>query len=332
MGWASPCLGRGAALRVVCLHAVAHGARDYEAFSRAFRDRFEVICIDWPGHGRSGVDREPASAARYAGLLVGVLDQLGVERPLVIGNSIGGAAALLYAEQRPVRALVLCDSGGLVEVNLLVRAFCTLFAHFFAAGARGAAWFAAAYAWYYRRLVLPSAAAHDQRERIIAAGYELAPALRDAWQSFARPSADLRALAATLQVPIWCAWAQHDRVIPLARCKPAIKKMQDARITTFPAGHSAFLECPSDFAAAFTDFTNSLPHPPNEAPPQDERSEVPRTDERSEVPSRTSAAKSPRGRAQRSPADERSEVPRGRAQRSPAPTSGAKSRVSPSFR
>jgi 4,5:9,10-diseco-3-hydroxy-5,9,17-trioxoandrosta-1(10),2-diene-4-oate hydrolase len=280
--------GDGPAL--VCLHAVAHGARDYETFSRAFRDRFEVICIDWPGHGRSDVDREPASAARYAELLVGVLDQLGVERPLVIGNSIGGAAALLYAERRPVRALVLCDSGGLVEVNLLVRTFCRLFAHFFAAGARGAAWFAAAYAWYYRRLVLPGAAAHDQRERIIASGYELAPALRDAWRSFARPSADLRALAATLQVPIWCAWGQYDRVIPLARCKPAIDKMQDARITKFSASHSAFLECPNDFAAAFSEFTSSLSsnQHSNEAPLPDERSEVPLTNERSEVPSSAS--------------------------------------------
>ena len=59
---------------LVCLHAIAHGARDFEPLARAVRDRFEVICIDWPGHGRSGADREPASAARYAALLVGVLD------------------------------------------------------------------------------------------------------------------------------------------------------------------------------------------------------------------------------------------------------------------
>jgi len=244
---------------LVCLHAVAHGARDYQPFTRAIRDRFEVICIDWPGHGRSGADREPASAARYAALLVGVLDKLGVERPLVIGNSIGGAAALLYAERRPVRALVLCDSGGLVEVNLLVRAFCALFAQFFAAGARGAGWFAPAFAWYYRHLVLPSAQASDQRERIVAAGYELAATLREAWQSFATPAADLRALAASLRVPIWCAWAKHDQVIPLARCKPAIRNMQNAHITTFAAGHSAFLECPTEFAAAFLEFAASLP-------------------------------------------------------------------------
>jgi 4,5:9,10-diseco-3-hydroxy-5,9,17-trioxoandrosta-1(10),2-diene-4-oate hydrolase len=276
----------GQGIPVVCLHAVAHGAGDYRAFARAVRDGFEVICVDWPGHGRSGTDREPTSAARYAELLVLLLDQLGVERPIVIGNSIGGAAALLYAERRKVRALVLCDSGGLLQVNLLVRWFCAAFTRFFAAGARGASWFGAAYAWYYRRLVLPTAAAAEQRERIIAAGYELAPVLRDAWSSFARPSADLRALAASLQVPVWCAWGKYDRVIPLSRCKPAIERMQHARITVFAAGHSAFLECPEEFAREFTKFASDLSATraslgelqPKSAfvqrPPPDERSEV----------------------------------------------------------
>jgi pimeloyl-ACP methyl ester carboxylesterase len=248
--------GRGT--QVVCLHAVAHGAGDFLAFARAVEERFEVIRIDWPGHGRSSIDHEPTSAKRYADLLVSLLDQLGVEQPIVLGNSIGGAAALLYAERRPVRALVLCDSGGLFQVNLLVRLFCAAFARFFAAGARGARWFAAAYAWYYRRLVLPTPAAAEQRERIIAAGYELAPQLRDAWRSFGRPSADLRNLAAALKVPIWCAWGKYDRVIPLARCKPAIARMQAAHITQFEAGHSPFLECPAEFAAGFTNFAASL--------------------------------------------------------------------------
>jgi len=249
--------GRGTP--VVCLHAVAHGAGDFEAFARTVHARFEVIRLDWPGHGRSSADREPASAKRYADLLVSLLDQLGVERPIVLGNSIGGAAALLYAERRPVRALVLCDSGGLVQVNLLVRLFCAAFARFFAAGARGATWFAAAYAWYYRHVVLPTPAAAEQRERIIASGYELAPQLRDAWRSFGQPSADLRKLAAALRVPVWCAWATHDRVIPLARCKPAIARMQHATITPFEASHSPFLECPTEFATAFESFVSSLP-------------------------------------------------------------------------
>jgi 4,5:9,10-diseco-3-hydroxy-5,9,17-trioxoandrosta-1(10),2-diene-4-oate hydrolase len=103
-------------------------------------------------------------------LLVGLLDQLAIEAPIVIGNSIGGAAAIHYAKARPVRALVLCDSGGLVSVDRTVRLFCAAFAAFFARGARGSAWFPWAYALYYRHVVLPTRTARDRCEQIIARG------------------------------------------------------------------------------------------------------------------------------------------------------------------
>ena len=248
----------GAGPPVVCLHAVGHGGRDFDAFAAAIRGRFEVIRIDWPGQGRSGPDRVPASAERYAEILALVLARLGVERPLLVGNSIGGAAAIRYAAGHPVRGLVLCDSGGLVRVGLLVRAFTGAFARFFAAGERGAPWFPRAFAFYYGRVVLPAAAAREQRERIVAAGPEVAGVLRQAWSSFGRAEADLRAVAAALDVPVWCAWARGDRVIPLFLCRPALRRLKRARIDTFPGGHAPFLEAPEDFARRFLRFAEGL--------------------------------------------------------------------------
>src|SRR5690349_3114564 len=103
---------------LVCLHAIGHGGGDFAALARAMADRFEVIRVDWPGQGRSDDDPgHPAGPARYADLLEGLLETLGVERPLIVGNSIGGAAAMLHASRRPVRGLVLCDTGGLVAVD-----------------------------------------------------------------------------------------------------------------------------------------------------------------------------------------------------------------------
>ncbi len=134
---------------VVCLHATGHGGRDFEAFAQAMSPRFEVIAVDWPGQGRSGPDHEPASAVRYADLLGGLLKELGVRRPILLGNSIGGAAAIIHASRDEVAALVLCDPGGLVEVDATVQRFCRAFAGFFRAGARGAWWYRAAFALYY---------------------------------------------------------------------------------------------------------------------------------------------------------------------------------------
>src|SRR5262249_57035243 len=100
---------------IVCLHAIGHGAADFARLRRRLAPRWRVLAPDWPGQGRSAADREPPRAARYAALLDGLLDACGVGRAVILGNSIGGAAALRYAPPRPQRvsALVLEKSGGL---------------------------------------------------------------------------------------------------------------------------------------------------------------------------------------------------------------------------
>src|SRR5216684_3888165 len=126
---------------LVCLHAVGHGASDFAGIRERFQDRFRVIALDWPGQGNSAPDRVFPSAARYAELLRGFLDAIGVDKAVLLGNSIGGA-------------------------DWFGRTVCRLFARFFAQGARGARWFPAAFALYYR-IVLPGRAAAAQRARIV---------------------------------------------------------------------------------------------------------------------------------------------------------------------
>jgi 4,5:9,10-diseco-3-hydroxy-5,9,17-trioxoandrosta-1(10),2-diene-4-oate hydrolase len=185
-----------------------------------------------------------------------VIDRLGLVRPILLGNSIGGAAAIRHAARHPVRALILCDSGGLVAVNGLTRFFCGLFRRFFAAGARGAWWYPGMFARYYR-IVLPMPAAAEQRARIIAAGSELAPVLVEAWASFAQPEADIRALAEALDIPVWIAWARRDKVIPLSQCRPCIDRMKAATLALFEAGHAAFLEQPEAFLDGLLGFLDA---------------------------------------------------------------------------
>ncbi|HKE11190.1 MAG TPA: alpha/beta hydrolase [Myxococcota bacterium] len=233
---------------LVCLHAVAHGARDFETLRRRLRATQRVIALDWPGHGNSGDDSEPPTADRYAALLARFLDALAVERPVLLGNSIGGAAALRLATLDPdrVHGLVLVDPGGLLRGDALSRTAISLMVRFFTAGARGARWYPAAFAAYYR-LVLPLAAAADQRRRIVAGAQEMAPLLASAWRGFAQPEADLRGFAERVRCPVLVAWAKGDRILQLARCRDAIRRFPNARLELFPGGHAPFLECPELF-------------------------------------------------------------------------------------
>src|SRR5262245_58708320 len=105
--------GQGPA--IVCLHAIGHGARDFSPLRERLGHRYRTLALDWPGQGNSGDDREAASAARYTTLLRGFLDAVGLDDVVLLGNSIGGAAAIRLAAEsgERVRALVLANPGGL---------------------------------------------------------------------------------------------------------------------------------------------------------------------------------------------------------------------------
>ena len=249
--------GRGPA--VVCLHATGHGARDFQPLAERVGDAFEILAADWPGQGRSPREREPASAARYSQILEELLPRITEGPAIVIGCSIGGAAAIELAARRPdlVSALVLCDPGGLVAPDAVTRFAIGRMHAFFAAGARGASWFPTAFALYYR-MVLPQPAARAQRERIVAAARETAPVLAEAWASFATAQADLRPLIARIACPTLFAWASQDRILPWSRNKAAAQSFRDFRVEFFQAGHAAFLEDPDRFAAVFRNFAANI--------------------------------------------------------------------------
>jgi len=249
--------GEGPAPALVCLHAIGHGGRDFARVRARWSARRRVVTIDWPGHGRSGADRVPPTAHRYERLL----DALGMDRAVLLGNSIGGAAAFLHTVRAPERvaALVLENPGGLAAVDdVVARVGLAMMRRFFAAGARGAWWFPAAFGVYYR-IVLPRPAATAQRARIVAAAYEVAPVLHQAWTGFASADADMRALAPRVQCPVLFAWAVRDRFVQLGRSRAAIDAIPHARIVTFRAGHAAHLEEPEAFEAELERFLDAVP-------------------------------------------------------------------------
>lgn len=240
----------GAGAPVVCLHAIAHTGEDFAPFAARVGEGFEVIAIDWPGQGESPHDGGPVTADHYADLLEAVLPGLCGEPPILIGNSIGGAAAIVLAARRPeaVTALVLCDPGGLAELGPREKKAIGLLTRFFGAGARGAWWFRAAYGAYYR-MVLPGAPA--RRREIVAMAYDVAPLLEQAWAGFAAPEADIRALAPRVTAPVLFAWSKGDQLIPFKKSEAAVRTFPRHTVRLFRGGHAAFLEDADAFAEAF---------------------------------------------------------------------------------
>ena len=92
---------RGDGFPVIGLHAITHGSRDFEHVAGRLASRWRFITPDWPGQGRSGADAHPARLARYTTLLAGFMDALKIDRAVLIGNSIGGSAAMAYQRSLP---------------------------------------------------------------------------------------------------------------------------------------------------------------------------------------------------------------------------------------
>lgn len=108
----------GSGAPVVLLHgggAGATGASNYSRNIDALAEHFRVIVPDMPGYGQStkAIDHEDPFGD-LASAIRGLLDELGIDRAHLVGNSYGGAAALRLAMDRPdkVDRLILMGPGG----------------------------------------------------------------------------------------------------------------------------------------------------------------------------------------------------------------------------
>lgn len=86
-----------------------------------FRDRYQVIALDFPGFGNSQSDPETWDARFYPDAIVAVLDDAGVDRAVLVGQSLGCAPSLRVAVDHPERvaAVVMAHStGGIADDEL----------------------------------------------------------------------------------------------------------------------------------------------------------------------------------------------------------------------
>ncbi|MEI6701811.1 MAG: alpha/beta fold hydrolase, partial [Actinomycetota bacterium] len=117
--------GGGPAL--VLLHANGGDANDFKAIVDHLEHNHTVFGVDWPGWGESEASEEP-TALGYAELLPRILDQLPGGPFTLLGNSVGGFAAIRTAADRPdlVQSLVLIDPGGFTPNWFGTRLACLL--------------------------------------------------------------------------------------------------------------------------------------------------------------------------------------------------------------
>ncbi len=107
-------LDAGSGPAVVLLHGLGGNSTNWAFSTPALAAKFRVIAPDQVGFGQSDKPLINYRVGTYVDFLDKLLEQLRVERATLVGNSMGGWVAALYAVRYPskVERLVLVDSAG----------------------------------------------------------------------------------------------------------------------------------------------------------------------------------------------------------------------------
>jgi pimeloyl-ACP methyl ester carboxylesterase len=100
---------------IVLVHGTAASLHTWEGWATELRKTRRVIRFDLPAFGLTGPNAaNDYSIAVYVRFVAGLMDQLGVQRFVIAGNSLGGEVAWAVAHAHPKRVsrLILVDSAG----------------------------------------------------------------------------------------------------------------------------------------------------------------------------------------------------------------------------
>jgi pimeloyl-ACP methyl ester carboxylesterase len=91
--------GKGKPL--VFLHGYLEAKEVWQPLTNILSGEFRIITIDIPGHGASGIAGEVHTMELIAEAVSEVMKDAGINRVLMTGHSLGGYAALAFAEKYP---------------------------------------------------------------------------------------------------------------------------------------------------------------------------------------------------------------------------------------
>ncbi len=222
---------------IVLLHGAGDQAGAWSKVATALLSRYRVIVPDLPGHGESEPKEGPLSLGTVLRGVQDIVDQQ-PGKVILVGNSLGGWIASLYAHQRleKVERLVLVNGGPLMgdrpDITLTPRnreeARKTIAAMFDPGSFQ-----------------LPDYVVDD-----IVRESQTGPLMRLSQTAGEMPKYLLEGKLHEIAVPVNLIWGESDQVVSVEYAKRMLADLPNAQLTTLPrCGHAPALECPKAFTA-----------------------------------------------------------------------------------
>lgn len=107
-------------LPIVLLHGTGASLHTWDGWAKILRQKRRVVRLDLPAYGLTGANISgDYSTESYVSFLHAFLEKLGIEKCVLIGNSLGGSIAWHFAAAYPnqIKKLVLIDAAGFPTQN-----------------------------------------------------------------------------------------------------------------------------------------------------------------------------------------------------------------------
>lgn len=243
---------------VVLLHGFGDTHATWRNVLPVLAERQRVISLDLPGFGASASMPGPLLDGQVAAV-EGVLDALGVDGPVsVVGNSMGGAAALRFAlahPERTERVVAIAPAGLGVGVPIWWRALSgqllSLRFMMLALEVVPPSLVESVARQIFLRLVVHDPARIDSATlRQLGRRYRTRRDIEDLYQLGHLLVAELGAgtlleRVEALEVPLLVLWGRHDRMVPVEHGQALAAAVAGARLEVLEAcGHCPQIERP----------------------------------------------------------------------------------------
>jgi pimeloyl-ACP methyl ester carboxylesterase len=264
---------------LLLIHGMAGSSTTWRAVLPQLAKKYRVVAPDLLGHGKSAKPRGDYSLGAFAVWLRDLLDELGVRRATVIGQSLGGGIAMQFAYQHRdyCERLVLIGSGGLgPDLSPLLRVLAAPGAEFVLPvvapqpvlnlGNKLGTWLSSA------GIQAPRAGQMWQAYSSLSD-----PGARQAFLRTLRSVVDHRGQAVSAlsrlklqgELPVMAIWGEKDDIIPVEHAYAAQAAREGSRLEILPGvGHFAQVEAPMQVVDLIEDFiaTTSTAEIPSKQP------------------------------------------------------------------